>query len=383
MPPVFFEHVLSPLLVAALIATIYFVRSSVRRNKQRRYEEQTAAGVSGVEQPGRPWPWTRGILAAVAVSALYLIVFRIINLLPPFYRDAKGGALLMSFSFLFFGPFVAGVLTVAQATRKEPWPVSTWIMAPWIPVLFNILLALAVKWEGIICVIFIVPPALLCASLGGVLAGVLQRHLHRRTSRTTLYCLAVLPLLLAMAETRLNQPLETRTVDTSTVIHAPLPIVWQNIERVRAIHPSELRSSWANTIGFPRPVEATLSREGVGGVRNASFERGLNFTETITEWQPNQRIVFTIQADTSAIPSTTLDEHVTVGGRFFNVLTGEYDLTPLANGDTLLHLSSQERLSTDFNAYAALWSDAVMRDMQSNILHVVRKRCEADASASA
>ena len=195
-----------------------------------------------------------------------------------------------------------------------------------------------------------------------------------------MHCLAALPLLLAMVETHLNQPLQTRTVDTSIVIHAAVPIVWQNIERVRAIAPSELRHSWANTIGFPRPVEATLSHEGIGGVRNASFERGLTFTETITDWVPDQHIAFTIKADTAAIPRTTLDEHVTVGGRFFNVLTGEYDLHALPNGDTLLHLSSRERLSTDFNAYAAMWSDAVMRDMQSNILHVIRNRCEATAA---
>jgi hypothetical protein len=288
----------------------------------------------------------------------------------------------MSFAFLFAGPFMAGAITVKQATREQPMSAWESIVASWIPILANILIALSVRWEGIICVVFIVPPALISAGLGGYLTGLLHRHFHKRDFGKTLYCLAALPLLLAVLETHLNQPLQTRTVDTSVVIHAPLPIVWQNIERVPPIAASELRHSWANTIGFPRPVEATLSHEGVGGVRNASFERGLNFTETITDWQPNQRIVFTIQADTAAIPTTTLDEHVTVGGRFFDVLTGEYDLHTLPNGDTLLHLSSQERLSTDFNFYAAMWSDAVMHDMQSNILHVIQNRCETESRAT-
>jgi len=368
-------HILAPLLLIVLVAVIYLVVQGARRKRQRDYEEDLARGIPA-EPPARPFPWVRGFIAAVAMAAFYLVIFRVISLMPPFYRDQKGGAILMSFSFLFLGPFVAGVITVAQATRKDPWPVSAWVLAPWIPVLANMLLALAVAWEGIICVVFIVPPAMISASLGGILAGALQRHWHRAASRRTLYCFAALPLLMAVAETHLDQPLRTRTVDTSVVIHASAAVVWQNIERVPAIGPAELRRSWANAIGFPRPVEATLSHEGVGGVRNATFERGLKFTETITEWVPNQRIVFTIKADTAAIPTTTLDEHVTVGGRFFDVLTGEYDLQTLPNGDTLLHLSSQERLSTDFNAYAAMWSDAVMRDMQSNILHVIRNRCE-------
>jgi uncharacterized protein YndB with AHSA1/START domain len=371
-----FDYVLSPLLGAAVAALIYITVRSVRRKRERRYSEALAAGLPAPPVK-RPLPWTRGFISAIILAAIYLLIFRLISLVPPFYTDDKGGAILMSFSFLFLGPFIAGVLTVSQATRKEPWPVSAWILAPWIPILFNVLLALSIRWEGIICVVFIVPPAMISASLGGIAAGSLQRHWHRQASRNTMYCLAALPFFLAMVETRINQPLQTRTVDTSIVIHAPTSIVWQNIERVRAINPSELRHSWANTIGFPRPVEATLSYEGVGGVRNASFERGLTFTETITEWVPNQRIAFTIRADTAAIPTTTLDEHVTVGGRFFDVLTGEYDLQSLPNGNTLLHLSSRERLSTDFNVYAAMWSDGVMHDMQSNILYVIRNRCEA------
>ena len=38
-------------------------------------------------------------------------------------------------------------------------------------------------------------------------------------------------------------------------------------------------------IGLPRPVEATLTGEGVGAIRHASFESGLVFVETVTEWQ--------------------------------------------------------------------------------------------------
>jgi hypothetical protein len=347
-----FGHILAPVLVVLIIGIVTVQVEQARRTRDR---ERARALAAGDEPPSELpiWPWTKALLGAVGMAAFYLVAFRGISLLPVYHRDNSGGAILMSFAFLFMGPFIAGVITVAQGTRQEPWPVSTWIFAPWIPIILNILLALAVFWEGIICVIFILPPALISASLGGVLAGALQRHLHNKAARNIMFCLSALPLLLAMVEVKLNQPLQTRTVDTSIVIHASLPKVWQNIERVSAIRPSELRRSWANAIGFPRPVEATLSYEGIGGVRNASFERGLNFTETITDWVPNQRIAFTIKADTAAIPRTTLDEHVTVGGRFFDVLTGEY---------------------------AAMWSDAVMRDMQSNILHVIRNRCEAAAS---
>ena len=132
-------------------------------------------------------------------------------------------------------------------------------------------------------------------------------------------------------------------------IHAPAEVVWRNIERVPAIRKDELPSSWAHAIGLPDPIEATLSHEGVGGVRNASFAGNLVFIETIDVWEPGQRLAFTIATDTDRIPPTTLDEHVRIGGPYFDVLRGEYRLEVLSKNVTRLHLSSQHRLSTDFN----------------------------------
>ncbi|WP_353063060.1 hypothetical protein RBB77_17440 [Tunturibacter psychrotolerans] len=185
-----------------------------------------------------------------------------------------------------------------------------------------------------------------------------------------------MPFLLAPAETYLNAPVRTRTVASEIIIHASPQVIWQNVIRVPAISPAELQPTWTQRIGFPRPVEATLSYEGVGGVRHASFERGLVFIETVTAWEPEHRIAFSIKADTAHIPPTTLDEHVTIGGPYFDVLDGEYRLELLPDGDTLLHLTSHQRLSTNFNSYAGLWSDAVMQNLQTSILNVIQHRCE-------
>jgi hypothetical protein len=159
-------------------------------------------------------------------------------------------------------------------------------------------------------------------------------------------------------------------------IQASPETVWHNIERVPAISKDELPTTWARRIGFPDPIEATLSHEGIGGVRDATFAGGLSFIETIDVWQPRERLAFTIAANTDKIPATTLDEHVRVGGPYFDVLRGEYRLEPLPNGVIRLHLSSDHRLSTDFNWYAHLWTDAVMSDLQQRILQVIKARCE-------
>jgi hypothetical protein len=183
------------------------------------------------------------------------------------------------------------------------------------------------------------------------------------------------PLLVILIESYIPSPRTIRTVKTDILIQAPTSVVWNNIKSVRTISASELSQSWATRIGFPRPVAATLSHEGVGGVRKASFTGGLVFTETVNQWIPESDLRFAIRANTDSIPPSTLDEHVTIGGAFFDVLEGEYVLESRPDG-VLLHLTSHERLSTHLNPYAGIWTDAVMRSIQSQILEVIRRRCE-------
>jgi hypothetical protein len=120
-----------------------------------------------------------------------------------------------------------------------------------------------------------------------------------------------------------------------------------------------------------------LIGEGIGAVRYATFERNVLFVETITEWQEPHRLAFSIRADTEHIPPTTFDEHVTIGGRYFDVLSGAYWIEPVDQGDVILHLSSAQRLSTRFNFYSHFWTEYLMADLQNYILGIIKKRCES------
>lgn len=287
---------------------------------------------------------------------------------------------VMTVGFIIFLPFAMGFTTVFIIEWRRPQPVWTWFLYPWIPVVAAELGTMAAAWEGAICVVLLTPIALSASTAGGVAAALLLRIVRsRRSKQATLMCVMGLPFLVGSIEPQFLPERDVRSVESVIDIHASPAIVWQNIERVPRIQTSELPSSWSHAIGFPNPVEATLSAEAVGGVRHASFEKGVLFIETIDTWEPEHRLGFSIRAQADQIPKTTLDEHVTIGGQFFDVLHGEYVLEPLAGGVTRLHLISRHRVSTDFNWYAHLWTDALMRDLQTRILFVVRDRCESAA----
>ena len=189
--------------------------------------------------------------------------------------------------------------------------------------------------------------------------------------------LLVLPLIAMPLESRFNPPSQSREVTVVRIIDAPPAVVWRHVVQVTEILPDEDRPALFTSLGFPRALSATLDREEVGGIRHARFEGGVLFIETVTEFEQQRRLAFTLDARPDLIPPTTLDAHVTIGGPYFDTLDGSYELETLPDGRTRLRLTSHHRLSTRFNVYAGLWSDAIMRSIQGNIMDVVARRCEA------
>jgi hypothetical protein len=170
------------------------------------------------------------------------------------------------------------------------------------------------------------------------------------------------------------------TVSNAVAIQASPEVVWKEIVRVPEIRSEERRSSIFHVIGIPKPIEATLSQEGIGGVREARFEKGIVFHETIDEWEPNRSLGFAIRIDPASVPPDALDEHVRVGGEYFDVLSGRFQIDQKADGSVVLRLSSRHRITTPFNWYSSLWSERVMQDIQETICRVVKQRSERGRS---
>ena len=273
---------------------------------------------------------------------------------------------VMTVGFLFFVPLTIGYLTIRPMRAPT---LLTAIFAPWLTCAFVILGSLVAGLEGAICVVFASPVMLGLASLGGAVAA---SRVGR--SAATLPGALVLPWIFMGFETSQKLPTRLVTTTTSIEIDASPAIVWPLVVSVDSIRPQERRPALFSSIGFPQPIAAILNHPGIGGVRTATFERGVVFKEAITDWNPEKRISFTI--DASTVPSTALDEHVTIGGPFFDVLTGTYELRPLSPARTLLVLTSEHRVSTRFNFYASWWATRVMESIQENILHVLLGRAE-------
>ena len=280
----------------------------------------------------------------------------------------------MSVSFLFTMPAVMGFFTVYLAPPQKAAKTVFKVFAPWLPIILLLLITVLFHLEGWACWIMILPMFLIVASIGGVVGAIFNERKHNRTLSVSFILL--LPFLASPAEQLISFIPGTYKAYTYTDIHAPAEKIWRNVTRVSEI-PAEQDKGWlTRALGFPRPVKAELNYLGVGAYREAIFTNGLVFHETVTHYRENEKMVFSIKADPYDIPSTTLDKHVVIGGQYFDVLNGTYELEKLGENHYRLHLYSHFKLATNFNFYASWWAKWIMKDIQQNILQVEKFRAE-------
>ncbi|MFT4095273.1 MAG: hypothetical protein QM640_16710 [Niabella sp.] len=283
---------------------------------------------------------------------------------------------VMSVTFLFCLPTIVGALTIYFSSEEKVRKFWYRFFVPWIPVFVFFLITLLVSLEGWACWLMILPLFLLAASVGGLMGG----HFKLRKTDNKIYISAVtfLPFFISPIENMIGTIPGTYEAYTFIDISASADKIWNNITRVKAIDPGEDKGWLTQFLGMPRPVEAVLNYNGVGATREATFTKGLVFHETVLEYIDQKRMAFSIKANPYEIPSTTMDDHIIIGGQYFDVLNGTYELEKLNDKIYRLHLYSHFKLTTNFNFYAGWWAKRIMKDIQNNILQVEKKRAESE-----
>lgn len=315
------------------------------------------------------------ILTALKILALpivYALILRLMYNVPALEETFR----MMSITFLFILPAVIGFLTVALSGEEAVRPFAYRFFMPWLPIFLFFLITLVFAIEGWPCLVMILPVFLVAGSVGGLIAGYFK--LRKKNNKVYVSLLVLLPLLTSPTESLIGAEPASYKAYTYIDIQAPAEKIWDNVTRVREISATQDKGHLTNMLNFPRPVKAELNFEGVGAYREAIFTNGLVFHETVTEYTDNKKMSFTIKALPHEIPLTTMDEHLVVGGQYFDVLNGTYELERIDDKTFRLHLWSNFRLTTTFNFYASWWAVAIMKDIQNNILQIQKLRAEAE-----
>jgi hypothetical protein len=103
--------------------------------------------------------------------------------------------------------------------------------------------------------------------------------------------------------------------------------------------------------------------------------KGIEFDQVVAVWEPLRRMGWTYRFTESSFPAGALDDHVRIGGRYFDLVDTEYELEPVAGG-TRMTARMRYRVSTHFNWYARPLARLLVGNFEATALAFYARRAE-------
>jgi len=283
----------------------------------------------------------------------------------------------MEASFIYLSPVIVGAITVYVAERRRRRTWAYYASASAFANVIYVLGTLLVLIEGILCAIVILPLFAVLGALSGLLMGVVCRVTN--WPKQALLSIGALPLVLGFVESGIPLPDRIGAVERTTVIKATPGEIWRQILNAPDIRTAEVNSAWLFRMGVPVPLAGATQQTPDGPVRRVTMGKGIYFDEVITELQENRYVHWLYRFHEDSFPPNTLDEHVVIGGHYFDLRDTSYTLRSKGT-QTELKVRMQYRVSTRFNWYA----DPVARLLIGNVAEVnleyYRRRSESARS---
>jgi len=233
--------------------------------------------------------------------------------------------------------------------------------------------------EGIGCIIMALPLASPLGALGGWLVYAAR---NRRTLERGAAMLMVLPVGLGtFAFDRTAKP-DVFVVRSSVEIAAPPERVWKNVISFAELPPPGA-DEWYFRAGVAYPMRAHIVGSGPGAVRYCEFSTG-PFVEPIQVWDEPHLLRFSVTQNPA--PLNEWSPYSKIAPRhlhgYFISKQGQFLLTPLPNGHTLLEGTTWYQHGLWPEHYWTLWSQAIIHRIHMRVLNHIKNLSESEQSAA-
>lgn len=283
------------------------------------------------------------------------------------------GTGVVSLAFMLGTPFVIGAIVV-YGRRHTELSIGRMLTAPWSAILLALVGSALSLLEGFVCIALAAPLFFIVSSLGGLIMGLVLRWSNKGT--TTLNSILLLPILLTTVEPTVPQQPALLEERVAITVAASPHRIWEEILNARNIRSDELPINFTHWIGVPRPIEGVNIMTPEGEVRFSKWERGVNFSALVTERIPDRSISWRYQFTPQSFPDGSLDDHVKIGGQYFDLYDTTFNLVPVTANLTKLEIVSHYRVTTSVNFYGAPIARWIAHDFMSTILHLYKLRSE-------
>lgn len=271
-------------------------------------------------------------------------------------------------------PIALGALPLLFSDEDQIKNYVLLVFLPWASVFCLFAFLYATLREAGLCLMVLAAPFLALTLLGTLIAAVVRAiTIDRDKRRLAGAALMILPFAFVSFEQHRLVREEEVSVPSSIVVDAPVDEVFEELAVIEPISRDEYPSGILNSLGVPRPIEATVDRRGVGGHRIGKFEGGLEFQELITTYAPPKNMTFDISVDPRQLDPKSTGRHALEGG-YFRFVDATYTVEPVGKETSRVTLTSRYVAKSSVNSYGEVWADFIIGDFQSRVLEVLRRR---------
>ncbi len=238
--------------------------------------------------------------------------------------------------------------------------------------------ALVFAIEGLICILMVLPIAMLLCWLGAYGGYYTAAFINRRFLKVLISCIMIslTPLLTAMeAHFRVTTP--SSIVTSSIEVNAPIEKVWKFIPE---FPPIETDPEFIFKVGIAFPISSRMEGSGVGSRRFCELSTG-TMAETISVWNPPHHLGFEVLNTPPSMKEISFYDDFNpphIEG-FYVSKRGEFRLTQLPNGHTRIDGTSHYENRLWPESYWFPISDYVVRQVQLRVLKHIKFLAESPA----
>ncbi len=265
-------------------------------------------------------------------------------------------------------PFALGLLA-ASITRPASKNRATAVGA--YAVLGAAFLLLLFAMEGALCIVMSLPIVLPLGCLGAWTGFRLQQWDPKPQQGA-----AMLILPLAAFAWDVEAPPTLFHVTTEVLVHAPPEQVWKHVISFPRLPE---KREWIFRTGLAYPTEARIKGTGRGAVRFCEFSTG-TFVEPITIWNEPRLLRFRVTHNPAPLAEWSPWHEISPQHLHGYLVSeqGQFQLTPLADGNTLLAGTTWYRHSLWPERYWRWWSDGIIHRIHLRVLNHVRALAERE-----
>ena len=230
--------------------------------------------------------------------------------------------------------------------------------------------------EGVICIAMAAPIGLLLTWVGSLIGYAIINKTPNNAPTTMLILIGIIPTMAFIEKDK--EPTLTSVI-TSIEINADPQTVWKNVvEFPQLDEPTE----FIFKTGIAYPIDAKIEGTGVGAVRHCNFTTG-SFVEPITVWDEPRLLKFDVVEQPEPMKELSFwDIDAPHLHDYFVSKQGQFKLTELPNGNTLLEGTTWYYHNIRPTFYWQIWSDHIIHKIHERVLTHIKKNAENEKKSS-